>query len=156
MRKTNICKLFALIISFLIFFSCKEERRSSIPSCEVYIETSPSEFARLRTPNSAVSYIYTPGMQVPANFRFGYGGVLIYRDLDNKLRSCDLACPVEASNIVRVDVNMPFAVCPQCKSEFDLSWGLAIPSARNTGPARESLRNYDNIRVKSNSIVVIN
>ena len=153
MRKKNICKLFALLNSFLIFFSCQKEQRSSIPSCEVYIETSPSEYVKLLTPNSAVSYIYTPGMSVPTNFRFGYGGVLIYRDLDGKIRSCDLACPVEASRTVRVDVRMPRAVCPVCRSEFDLSWGFAAPVA---GPAKETLRVYDNVRLKTNSIVVVN
>ena len=153
MRKTNIYKLFILLIIFLIFFACKKEERSSIPSCEVYIETSPSEYSKLLTPNSSVSYIYTPGMSVPANFRFGYGGVLIYRDLDSKLRSCDLACPVEASRTIRVEVQMPRAVCPVCKSEFDLSWGFAAPVA---GPAKEPLRVYDNVRTKSNSVVVVN
>ena len=153
MKKTNICSLFVLLISFFIFFSCQKELRSSIPSCEVYIETSPSEFAKLQTPNSAVSYIYTPGMTVPASFRFGYGGVLIFRDLENKIKSCDLACPVEASRTVRVEVKMPFAVCPVCGSEFELSWGFAAPVA---GPAKESLRFYDNVRVRANSIVVIN
>ena len=153
MRKTNICKLFALIISFFIFFSCQKELRSSIPSCEVYIETTVSEYAKLQTPNSSVSYIYTPGMSVPSNYRFGYGGVLIYRDLDGKVRSCDLACPVEASRTVRVEVRMPYAVCPVCGSKYDLSWGFVAPVA---GPAKEALRIYDNIRIKANSIVVVN
>ena len=147
-----------IILSLSSFsLSCKEEARPSIPSCEVYIEVSrssfPNDYAKLQNPNSAVSYIYTPGVPMPANFKYGYGGVLIFRDLDGKIRSCDLACPVEASRTVRVEVNMPFAVCPVCNSKFDLSHGFASPTA---GPAKESLRIYSNVFERANSIVVSN
>ena len=134
-------------------FSCEKTIRSSIPDCEVYIETQPHEYAKLRSPNSAVSYFYTPGVPVPANFKFGFGGVLIYRDLDGRIRSCDLACPVEASRTIRVEVNMPFAVCPVCGSEFNLSWGTASPKS---GPAKEALRIYDHVIDRGTSIVVSN
>ena len=134
-------------------FSCKEEIRSSIPDCKVYIETLPHEYNKLKNPNSAVLYVHAPG--APVNFRYGYGGVLIYRDLESKIRSCDLACPVEASYAIRVDVNMPFAVCPKCNSKFDLSYGFAAPVS---GPAKESLRIYHNVFERSSppSIVVTN
>jgi len=142
------------ILSFLAFFSfsCEKKERSSIPDCEVYIETKPSEYATLRLIGSAVTYIYTPGVPVPANFRFGYGGVLIYRDLEGRIRSCELACPVEAQPSVRVKVTMPYAECPVCGSKFDLSWGTAVPVA---GPAREALRGY-HASERTNSIVASN
>ena len=145
----------SVILSFLssLSFSCTKEPRSSIPDFEVYIETNPSEFAKLRNPGSAVSYIQTPGAIVPVNFRFGFGGVLIFRDLDGRIRSCDLACPVEASRSIRVEVNMPFAECPVCKSRFDLSYGFASPVG---GPAKETLRMYRNVLERANSIVVSN
>ena len=147
------------IILFLLgfSFSCKEEARPSIPSFEVYIEVSrssfPNDYAKLQNPNNAVSYIYTPGVPMPANFKYGYGGVLIFRDLEGRIKSCDLACPVEASRTVRVEVNMPYAVCPVCGSKFDLSYGFASPSA---GPAKESLRIYSNVFERVNSIIVSN
>jgi len=134
-----------------ISFSCKEEIRSSIPDCKVYIETLPHEYNKLRNPNNAVSYIYEPG--APVSYYYGYAGVLIYRDLESKVRSCDLACPVEALRTVRVEVEMPFAVCPVCNSKFDLSYGFASPVS---GPAKETLRIYHNVFERANSIVVSN
>jgi len=152
MKKT-IVHLFIILFFSVFSFSCEEKIRSSIPNCDVYIETSPSEYAKLRTPNNAVSYIYTPGVPVPANFRFGYGGVLIYRDLGEQIRSCDLACPVEASPTIRVEVNMPFAVCPVCNSKFDLSYGFASPVS---GPAKEPLHIYPHVYERATSIRVSN
>ena len=152
MKKT-IVHLFILLLFGALSFSCKKEIRSSIPDSEVYIETRPSEYALLRSPNSAYRYIYTPGVPVPATFRFGFGGVLIFRDLEGKARSCDLACPVEVSRTTRVEVDMPFAVCPVCGSKFDLSYGFASPIG---GPAKESLRIYKNVLERVNSIIVSN
>ena len=152
MKKT-IIHLFITLFFGVLSFSCKKEIRSSIPSSEVYIETSPSEYAKLRNPNSAVSYIYTPGIPAPANFRFGFGGVLIFRDLEGRIRSCDLACPVEALRTIRVEVKMPFAVCPVCNSKFDLSYGFASPV---DGPAKETLYIYTHVYERANSIVVTN
>ena len=126
---------------------------SPIPNSEVYIATSPDEYAILRTINNSVSYIYTPGIPEHSFFRFGFGGVLIYRDLDGRLRSCDLACPVEASREIRVEVNMPYAVCPVCNSKFDLSWGFANPIS---GPSKNPLFIYKNIRESAYTIVVSN
>jgi len=151
MKKTVVH--LSIILLFLSSFSCQKEIRSSIPDSEVYIETSPSEYAILRNPNSAIAYFHRPGVPVPVNFRFGYGGVLIFRDLEGKARSCDLACPVEASRTTRVEIDMPFAVCPVCNSKFDLSYGFASPIA---GPAKESLRIYRNVFERTNSIVVSN
>jgi len=153
LMKKTIVHLFIILFFGALSFSCKKEIRSSIPSSEVYIETSPSEYAKLRSPNNAVSYIYTPGVPSPASFKYGYGGVLIYRDLESRIRSCDLACPVEASRTVRVEVNMPFAVCPVCNSKFDLSYGLASPVA---GQAKETLYIYTHVYERANSIVVSN
>ncbi len=150
MRK-KIVHLSIILLLSILSFSCDKEIRSSIPSCEVYIETSPSEYAKLRNPNNAVSYI--PEGFVVVSFKYGYGGVLIYRDLESKIRSCDLSCPVEASRTTRVTVNMPFAVCPVCDSKFDLSYGFASPVS---GPAKESLHIYTHVYERTNSIVVSN
>ncbi len=149
MKKIIIC-LFILFSFAVLSFSCEKKRDSSIPDYDVHIETTPSEYAILSIPGNFV--IYTPDVLVAANSRFGYGGVLLYRDLEGKIRACDLACPVEALPSVRVDVKMPYAECPVCGSRFDLSWGLAVPIA---GPARESLRSY-HANERTNSIVVSN
>ena len=155
--KKIIARLSIILFIPIFFFSCEKEIRSSIPSCEVYIEVSlsnfPSDYAKLKNPNNAVSYIYTPGVSVPANFKYGYGGVLIYRDLENRIRSCDLSCPVEASRTIRVEVNMPFAVCPVCGSKFDLSYGFASPVS---GSAKEPLHIYTHAYERATSIVVSN
>ncbi|MDR1730179.1 MAG: hypothetical protein LBR52_05910 [Prevotellaceae bacterium] len=151
MKKT-IIRLFILLFLAGFSFSCEKRIESSIPDYEVYIETNPKQYAELSIPCSAVEYVYTPGVPVPANFRFGYGGVLIYRNLEGKIRSCDLACPVEARPDIRVKVTMPYAECAVCGSRFDLSWELAVPVS---GPAKESLRSY-HASERANSIVVSN
>ena len=152
MKKISIRLSVVLFLSGF-FFSCEEKIRSSIPDCEVYIETQYDEYVKLKTYGNWVSYFRQPGVQAPAKFRYGYGGVLIYRDLNGNVRSCDLACPVEALPTVRVEINMLSAVCPECGSKFDLSWGLAAPVS---GPAKESLYNYSQVFERATTIVVSN
>jgi len=151
MKRTAIHLSIILLFLSGLFFSCEKEIRSSIPDFEVFIETSPSEFAMLQT--IMIPVTYTPDKPVSATFRLGYGGVLIFRDFDKKVRSFDLACPVEVSRNTRVEIDMPFAVCPVCNSKFDLSWGFASPVA---GPAKEPLRAYRNVFERANSYVVQN
>lgn len=122
---------------------CTEvEERSSIPDHEVYVKTFANDYTTLRIPGNSVSYIATPTSVYPTNFKLGFGGVLIYRDVEGKIHACDLACPVEASRGIRVDVKMPFATCPVCGSKFDLTFGFAAPC---DGPAKETLKVYNAI-----------
>lgn len=133
-----------LSIGILMAMSaCSEvEERSSIPDSQVYIKTFGNDYVTLRIAGNSVSYISSPTSVYPTNFKLGYGGVLIYRDMDEKIHACDLACPVEASRSILVNVKMPFATCPSCGSKFDLTFGFAAPCE---GPAKETLKQYNAI-----------
>jgi hypothetical protein len=148
-RKSFYLYIFFCFIFSLMFVSCDKEIPTSIPNRDVFVETNPYEFNKLQIVNNAVSYIPPPAV---GSHRYGFGGLVIYRGLDEKLRCYDLACPVEALPNIRVDINPPFAVCPQCNSRYDLN-AIGSPVA---GPARESLRNYNNIRETGLKITVHN
>lgn len=143
--------LFIIPVLFLLL-SCEKEVRSSIPDCDVYIKTNKSEYTRLSTVNSAVTYTIDGGGSIPVNFRYGYGGVVIYRDLDEKIRSYDLACPVEALPTIRVKIQTPFAVCPQCGSKFDLN-AIGTPVS---GPSKLPLHLYTHAYEYNGEIIVTN
>lgn len=143
--------LFVFGICLLLFpCSCKDDE-SLIPDSEVYVKTYTSEYNMLRTPNHAVTYEYN-GVY-PSNFKLGYGGVAIFRDLEGKLGCCDLACPNDKSRMNPLTISMPFAYCPLCESKFDLSYGIGNPVE---GPAKSPLRLYRSIRDNGEYILVTN
>jgi hypothetical protein len=146
-RKIPAYLLFSVLFLPVYFFSCYKEIPSSIPDRDVYVETDYSEFSKLKIINNAVEYIPPP---LKSGYRYGFGGIVIYRGLDEKLRCYDLACPVEVLPTVRVEIKPPFATCPKCGSQYDLN-AIGSPTA---GPAKESLRNYSNIRETSSEIIV--
>ncbi|MBO4804876.1 MAG: hypothetical protein J5554_02410 [Paludibacteraceae bacterium] len=132
-----------LLLLLLTICSCTElEEKSSIPDHEVYIKTFGNDYTTLRIAGNSISYIPSQNSVYPTNFRFGFGGVLIYRDMEDKIHACDLACPVEATRNILVEVKMPFATCPSCGSKFDLTFGFASPCE---GPAKETLKKYNAI-----------
>ena len=138
---------FMLIV--LLSFSCREREDSSIPDSEVYLKLSWDDYVRLRNPGTY--QIFTTGNNVyPANTKLGYGGLVVFRDFDGNIRACDLSCPVEAMRSVRVEIDMPYAVCPRCESKFDLSFGFAAPCG---GPATEPLYVYDHVVDNGSTIV---
>lgn len=120
----------------------KVEERSSIPDYDVYIKTFGNDYITLRIAGNSLCYIPSANTIYPTNTKLGYGGVVIYRDMEEKIHACDLACPVEASRNIRVDVKMPFATCAVCGSKYDLTFGFAAPVE---GPAKETLKKYNAI-----------
>ena len=141
---------FSLALSFIIFFSCKDDE-SFVPNSEVYVKTRTSEYNELQIPNHAVVYEYD-GLY-PSNFKLGYGGLAIFRDLEGKLSCCDLACPVEKSHMNPLKITMPYAICPLCGSKFDLSYSVGNAVE---GEAKTPLRMYRNIRDTGEYIIVTN
>lgn len=148
MRRLSFFLLPAIIS--LLLFSCKDDE-SLIPDCEVYVKTYTSEYNELRTANHAVLYPIT-GVY-PSNFKLGYGGVAIFRDLEGKVGCCDLACPCDKSRSNPLTIQMPWAICPLCDSKFDLSYSVGNPVE---GPATSGLRMYRNIRDTGDYILVTN
>lgn len=134
----------------LLMLSCRNDE-NEIPECEVYVKTSYSEYQTLLMTNSAV--VYEKDALYPANFRLGYGGILIFRDLERQIRCCDLSCPYENLRSVTLDVKMPYATCPECGSKFDLTYGACNPIK---GPASCGLKLYTKIRDTGSYILVTN
>ncbi len=146
---------FAYIVFSTIFFmsisSCREEEENPIPNRNVNINTSYSDYMQLRNAGSYVEYKY--GNFYAAGTLLGYGGILIFRDYDNKLHAADLACPVEANENVTVEVNMPYAICPQCNTKYDLSFGFCTPVS---GPGNFALKIYPSVFEAGDHIQVRN
>lgn len=113
-------------------------------------------------------FIRTEQLREPANFPFkattytGFGGILLisgynYGDYNMPL-AYDLACPVELNRNVRVAVDAATfeAVCPQCKSHFNVTEGQGRPVS---GPALEqnyALRTYRVVRGSMGGYTVLN
>lgn len=143
--------LFLLVFSLPFFQSCRDDE-SLVPICEVYVKTYVSDYNELRIPNHAVAY-YRDNAIYPSNFKLGYAGVALFRDLEGNLGCCDLACPNDKSRSNPLQVKMPYVFCPVCESKFDLSYGLGNVVS---GPAKSPLRMYRNIRDTGEYIMVTN
>ena len=130
--KRSLC----LLIASFMLLSCRNDE-SSIPNSEVYVKTTVSEYTTLMSPNSCVVYPYD-GVY-PVNYRLGYGGIVIVRDMDRQVHAFDLACPQELLRTVVLTIKMPYATCGQCGSKFDLTYGLGNPVS---GPAKSGMKEY--------------
>ena len=69
---------------------------------------------------------------------YGYGGVLVYIDINGNYNAWDLACPYCASRgLMRpCGIDGLYAVCPECGEHYDVASGTAAPQK---GLAREQL-----------------
>lgn len=124
----------------LATLACKKvEMDSNIPNMKVYFETEYYQYTKLHGVGSYM--IFKPGEGLYAtNTCLGFGGLVIFRDFDNKVRCCDLACPVEANRNILLEINSALqATCKECGSKFDMAWGLCTPVE---GPAKETMKIY--------------
>ncbi len=66
----------------------------------------------------------------------GYGGVIVYIDINGQYNAWDLACPYCAGRGMRrpCAIDGIYAVCPECSEKYDIGSGTAAPQ---TGIARE-------------------
>lgn len=152
MRSRNFVKYIFLAFVSLFLFSCTKEEVNPIPECQVNLKTPYVDYVSLKSPGSYKEYL-PDGSLFAMNTKLGFGGVLVFRDLENKLRACDLACPVEAHRDVCVEVKMPYATCPVCKTVYDLSYGFCVPIE---GESKFSLKIYSHVTDKGNYILVTN
>jgi nitrite reductase/ring-hydroxylating ferredoxin subunit len=108
----------------LLLISCTKTEEVRIPYRPVYLKLYLSfEDKELLSPGNF--QIYTV-KDVTALERVGFGGVIVYHSPFGGYVAYDLACPYEAKTSSLVEVReqgSPYAVCPHCKSEYDLSLG---------------------------------
>jgi nitrite reductase/ring-hydroxylating ferredoxin subunit len=130
-------------IALAVFISlplvgCNDNVISSIPDFPVYLELNlTSTYPTFR--NSFNKYLLFE-KQVFVTDRIGYGGILVYTDLNGEYCAFDLSCPYEAKPTIRVEPNTTGqAVCEGCGSVFDLTSGIGNPIS---GKAKEVLKRY--------------
>jgi nitrite reductase/ring-hydroxylating ferredoxin subunit len=69
----------------------------------------------------------------------GYAGVIVYIDGSCRYNAFDMCCPHCLDPKHPVEMDGFFAVCPICGEQYDMSWGLAVPTQHI---ATEALRRY--------------
>lgn len=143
--------IFLIVSLFIGTVSCTKEEENTIPNRNVNVRTPYVDYMQLRNAGSHVEYRY--GNYYAAGTLLGYGGILIFRDYDNVLHAADLACPVEASEDVTINVEMPYAICPQCSTKYDLTFGFCTPVS---GPGKHYLKTYQSVFEASDYIQVRN
>lgn len=153
-----------LKIRFRIFFiavammlaSCNESYKSSIPDMSfspVRINMLQAGYSVLRSPGYFISIDDRYG------YRVGYAGLIVGQssyDMDFEgnmvYYAFDSACPVEADPKVSVTISEDHchALCPSCKTEYDLNGGGSPVS----GEGKEFLKRYKVERVGADVIVI--
>ena len=129
----------------MILLSCNSTYRSSIPDFPVYLELDLTyEDRGLKSPQA--SKIYIKGKSALSAYeKTGFGGVLVYNGIrdgsSENYYAFDAACPVEVNQkiIVEVDSFGIYAVCPECGTKYDISYGIGNPIE---GIAKERLKRY--------------
>lgn len=136
-------KLLFLLLPVLAFSGCNDEYyESSIPDYEVYLNLTYTSYSQLQTSGSYKTFTSKSGTYA-TNTKLGYGGLIIFRDFDGHIRCCDMACPYcyeQKHGCYCVTMNSSLlATCNNCKSVYDLQWGLCVPTE---GPSKEKLKIY--------------
>ena len=123
--------------------------RSSVPTYPVRlsINTNVGEFVHF-VPEATYDYItidrqgyhyhaYTQALS--ATDMIGYGGVVVYIGGDGQYNAFDMCCPHCLDPKQPIEMDGFFGVCPVCGEQYDLSWGLAVPTKNIS---KEALRRY--------------
>lgn len=130
-------QLAILVATFL--FACREEPENYFPYSPVRYELNlvANQYQALRTPGGIVA-IQTSEL---AFAQIGLGGLIIVRDLivPNSFHVYDLACPVEKTRSILLQIVDDEAICPICNSHYDLLLGNGAPIQ---GVARRPLQRY--------------
>lgn len=136
-------KFFLKILFFLTFnfafFSCENTFRvTPIPDVPVNLEVVILRDApTIRSIGNFKIFNTPPTIQQ----RIGFGGILLYHNVNDEISAFDLACPVEAEFKILVDSidELGRAHCRTCGSAFDLTFGAGNPVKT---PAKDPLRRY--------------
>ncbi len=118
--------------------ACDETYISPIPDYPVYLELNlTSSYPTFTTPNQSLLF----ENPIKATDRLGYGGILVYIDFEGNYRAFDMSCPNEAETDIKVYPNdLGQVVCVECKSVYDISYGIGNPI---DGPAYDQTYGTD-------------
>jgi len=120
--------IFVLLILFLIFSSgCDKVHDSVIPSVPFSFTINLTLHNELKVPGNS---IFIPGI--------GYGGVIVYCEMEGSYFAFDATCTHEVSKTCLVENDGALGTCQCCQSQFIFTGG-GFPSG---GPATQALRQY--------------
>lgn len=141
-------RLFLVILLFIGVVACDDSYKSSIPDVsrfEFTCDLLQGEYSRLKIPGQFIKK-----MKNIYGIPVGYAGLIIGKSVFSQESSSeyvafDAACPVEASRGVSIDVQEDdgrgTAICPECKTKYDLS-NSGVPIE---GEGKEYLKRYNAI-----------
>lgn len=144
-----------LLVAFLAVTSgCQRINNKEVPNYTVHIDLgSHALWATYGVSGVGEHRIFDRAQRIPVNFAYnantftGYGGVLLIMGLDISTGSYapiafDAACPVENRANVRVSIDASNleAVCPQCKSRYNVLTGSGGPVSGRAYTSKYGLR----------------
>lgn len=121
-------KRLLLFLIAVMLLGCSKSEEYRIPYYPVYLELDLA-FEDKALLNYNTSIIYN-SKNTSAIERTGFGGVIVYHssiDMGHgEYVAYDLACPYEASSSTKIspDDSGLYAVCPACKSKYELTYGF--------------------------------
>lgn len=137
-----------LLIVLLLLSACESiNRKSSVPNVPV----NYTVYINREHPYFVVENILATIIVTERKFQhqyIGYAGLLIWVGMDNAYHAADLCCPHCVLRNKPLQVDEPYAVCPICGEQYDISYGFCIPTK---GITKEPLKLY-NILPKYNAI----
>lgn len=138
-------------LAALLLIGCKDKNslQSSVPRypVSVTIDTRSGVFVHF-VPTALNSYVLVDGAGYHYNGEvvqpltvmdaYGYGGVVVYIDINGNYNSFDLACPYCAGRALLRPclIDGIFAKCPECGEHYDIGSGTGAPQK---GIAREGM-----------------
>lgn len=143
-----------LVVLVALASSCDRIKNNEVPSFVVRIDLGSDAMWTTFGVSGVGDYrIFDRPRGIPRNFPFnantftGYGGVLLIMGLDSSTGTYspiafDAACPVENQSTVSVaiDATTLEAVCPQCKSHYNVLTGEGGPVSGRALTSKYGLR----------------
>lgn len=156
--------------------SCQSIDNNRIPNMAVNISLADAGVWNIYGVSgfgSSRNFIYNKtGLSQPAGFTYkygsatGFGGVLLIEGMDPYTAvtaaplAYDLACPVERKADIRVQIDPQdyVAVCPECKSVYDVTMagGAPIRGEAATGKYKYALKSYKVIASGNGGYIITN
>lgn len=129
--------------------------KPAIPTKPVSLSLdSPSLWETYGVPSSLSFKYFNKEKNIPSDFTYpqnsytGFGGVYLINNLDGYVQCIDASCPNEGNSNVIVEINHTLfeAVCPVCKSHFDIKVAGGLPISGPAFNKRLSLKKYNTTR----------
>ena len=132
-------RLLAILFVAATMLACESNSIvNPVPNYPVSMELNIlGEYPHFTTANIGASLTFTTP-RYPTE-RVGYAGLLLFVNFNEAYCAFDLCCPHCVDRNHPIEVDGIFAKCPLCGEEYDLSYGLGVPSK---GIAENYLKTY--------------